>query len=94
MDKYLQNEVEFDPLHKKIAEVKGFARWEKVVEDSATGKNKDANTASLQMLMRNKYGWDKTDGKEISVDSEVIKLNESIVAGIVALQQTKIEKNK
>jgi hypothetical protein len=59
MESYLQDMAEFDPIHKKVAETKGFARWEKVVEDSAEGFNQDANTASLQMLMRNKYGWDK-----------------------------------
>lgn len=59
IEKYLEDEVEFDPLHKKIAESKGYAKWEQVVEDSAIGINKDANTASLQMLMRNKFNWDK-----------------------------------
>jgi hypothetical protein len=59
MEKYLDNEAEFDPIHKKISETKGYAKWEGVVEDSAVGTNKDANTASLQMLMRNKFGWDK-----------------------------------
>lgn len=59
MEKYLEDEREFDPIHKKISESKGYARWEQVVEDSAVGANKDANTASLQMVMRNKFGWDK-----------------------------------
>ena len=53
LEKYLDNEVEFDPIHKKISEAKGYAHWEAVVEDSAVGKNQQANTASLQMLMRN-----------------------------------------
>lgn len=74
LEKYLNDEVEFDPLHKKIAEVKGFAYWEEVVEDSAIGKNQNANTASLQMLMRNKYAWDKQTGKEFPlVDNEYSK---------------------
>jgi hypothetical protein len=59
IEKYLEDEVEFDPLQKKMSETKGYARWEQVVEDSAIGLNPDANTASLQMLMRNKFGWDK-----------------------------------
>ena len=66
MDKYIDNSViDFPPIHKKVAETKGFAFWEQVVEDSAIGKNKDANTASLQMLMRNKYSWDKEDLKDV-----------------------------
>lgn len=67
-EKYLKDEVEFDPLQKRLAECKGYAHWEAVVEASAKGINKDANTASLQMLMRNKFGWDKQD-KVIEVDS-------------------------
>lgn len=59
MESYLQNAGEFDPIHKKIAECKGFAKWEQITEDSATGLNQTANTASLQMVMRNKFGWDK-----------------------------------
>jgi hypothetical protein len=62
MEKYIrENPREFDPEHMKIAACQGLARWEQVVEDSAEGKNKDANTASLQMLMRNKFKWDRRD---------------------------------
>lgn len=59
MEKYLCDEAEFDPLHKKIAESKGYKRWEQIVEDGATGENPDVNPACLQMVMRNKFGWDK-----------------------------------
>lgn len=50
--------AEFPPIHKEVAFANGYAIWEQVVEDSATGKNQRANTASLQMTMRNKYLWD------------------------------------
>jgi hypothetical protein len=62
MEKYIKDDPnEFDPTHKELAISDGFAIWEQVVEDSAIGKNKEANTASLQMLMRNKFSWDKRD---------------------------------
>jgi hypothetical protein len=62
MDKYIRDEPDiFDPLQIVQAKSKGYQIWEQVVEDSARGDNKDANTASLQMLMRNKFGWDKED---------------------------------
>lgn len=64
MEKYIKNEVEFDPIKKKIAEAKGFGMWEEVLEQSAKGKNPKANTATLQMLMRNKYGWDKNERRD------------------------------
>lgn len=60
MEKYiLDNPSLLDPIHKEIAWCKGYQKWEKIVEDSATGANTNANTASLQMVMRNKFGWDK-----------------------------------
>lgn len=69
MEKYLKDSVIFDPSKKKIAMSKGFARWEEVVEQSADGKNQRANTATLQMLMRNKFGWDK-NGSNPEVDDD------------------------
>jgi hypothetical protein len=43
----------------ELSMCKGYQEWEAIAEDSAKGKNKKANTASLQMVMRNKFGWDK-----------------------------------
>jgi len=64
IEKYIRmNPMEFDPDEKKLAEAMGYGKWEGVVEASAEGKNKEANTASLQMLMRNKYGWDKAENR-------------------------------
>ncbi len=93
--------MEFQPIKKKISEIKGFHRWESVVEASAEGKNKDASTASLQMLMRNKYGWDKeqqesappkesefTAGHEaMKASHEKDKLIEELQAKLDAIQQ-------
>lgn len=62
-EKYLLDESEFPPEQQEIAESKGYAIWETIVESSATGENKKANTASLQMVMRNKFGWDKQEPK-------------------------------
>lgn len=61
LDKYPD---EFDLVKKHIAEAKGYQKWESVVADSAVGENQKANTASLQMVMRNKYGWDKKEDQE------------------------------
>ncbi len=65
MEKYIRdNPIDFDPLKKQIAEAKGYNRWEQVVEDSAIGKNKDHNTATLQMKMRCKFGWDRVSRQD------------------------------
>lgn len=62
METYIKNEPGiFDALQIERAKSNGYQIWEQVVEDSAKGLNRDANTASLQMLMRNKFNWDKED---------------------------------
>ncbi len=59
MNRYIEeNPEEFPAIKKEIARIKGFAIWEDIVEKSAKGEN-EAVTPSLQMVMRNKYGWDK-----------------------------------
>lgn len=75
LDKYIKdNPDEFPPIKMEMAKCKGYTRWEQVVEDSAEGKNKDANTASLQMLMRNKFSWDKEEKTEGFNQTESLKL--------------------
>lgn len=58
---------EFPPINKELAFCKGLSKWEEVCEQSADGTNEKANTASLQMVMRNKFKW---DAKEHSVESK------------------------
>lgn len=69
MEKYIAEEPSnFPPEKKAVAFAKGMQYWEGVVDNKAFGANKEADTATLQMLMRNKYGWDKEEsqGKESS----------------------------
>ena len=49
----------FDPRKEEAAYAKNFKHWFGHVEDSATGINQKASTASLQMVMRNCHDWDK-----------------------------------
>ena len=79
---YLKDTNEFDPIKKLIAESKGFAKWENLVEDSASGKNKDASTASLQMVMRNKYGWDKDESKSSNAQYTIKVDRDGIATGV------------
>lgn len=62
MERYMkENPTEFQLIHREKAEIDGYYYWETVVADSAVGNNEKANTASLQMIMRNKFGWDKKE---------------------------------
>jgi len=66
---YVKSDPTVFPIVKQSSSLaKGQKLWEKVLSDSATGENPKANTASLQMIMRNKYGWDKKE-EEREVDS-------------------------
>lgn len=91
---YIKDEDEFPPIHKEIAEAKSLKHWEKIVYDSARGINKEANTASLQMVMRNKFGWDKYTDRQPSdigeVSNTVNKLFEQI-AGYQRIGFTTVE---
>jgi hypothetical protein len=73
MEKYLSNDDDFDPIHKEVAWCKGYQHWEEVVSQSAIGHNKDANTATLQMVMRNKYGWDREKDESKETTEPLIK---------------------
>ena len=60
MEKYIRDDpVEFDQIYTQIAESEGLKVWEQVVEDIASGKQKEGNVAALQMKMRCKFGWDR-----------------------------------
>jgi hypothetical protein len=87
MLKYIKDEEEFPPEQREIAKAKGYAHWEKVVEDSAIGINKDANTASLQMLMRNKFGWDKNTHKPTEDTGELAVGYEKMIMRITSAQK-------
>ena len=78
-DKYIKDEVEFNPIHKEIAHAKGYRYWETIVHGSADGSNKEANTASLQMVMRNKFKWDKKE-EEVEKSPELEAINENFKA--------------
>ena len=74
MERYIANEPRnFDPQKKAVAFSKGMQYWEDVVNASAKGANKDANTATLQMLMRNKYGWDREENGAKETSEPLIK---------------------
>lgn len=79
-DKYLKDELEFNPIHKQIANAKGYQHWERIVHGSADGSNKEANTASLQMVMRNKFSWDKKDNDAQESSKEILEASDNLKA--------------
>ena len=61
MGRYMKDEEEFDPVLFQNALCDGLFFWEGELEKAALGKNPDVNIAALQMAMRHKFGWDKSD---------------------------------
>lgn len=93
LESYIKDKVEFDPLQMELAYHQGYARWEQVAEDSAEGLNKDANTASLQMIMRNKFDWDKEGAGRDKVDNSKLEALAKFFSSL-ASPETAPEKNK
>ena len=79
-ENYLENESEFPPKQREMAESKGYEKWEQIAEDSATGADKGrSNTASLQMVMRNKFGWDKEKREQIQTSADNDKAMKKLI---------------
>jgi hypothetical protein len=90
IEKYMREDVNFDPIQIEIAMCKGYKVWEEITADSAKGVNKDANTASLQMIMRNKFGWDKKEEKSIEYDTTTLQNFEGLMLMFQAAQSRRI----
>ncbi len=67
------NTTEFPPAKREAAYAQGMAHWESVVDGTAEGSNKQACVPALNMLMRNKFGWDKEEKAEAEKASEQIQ---------------------
>lgn len=89
MEKYIQeDQAVFNPLKKQIAEIKSYHTWETVVQDKAKGKNTKADTATLQMVMRNKFGWDKADQAETNNNADIERLYSAWSTQLKTLQDS------
>lgn len=62
MERYIADDpVVFNPLKKELAYSEGYQHWEAIAEGLADGSNKKACVPALQMIMRNKFKWDRAD---------------------------------
>jgi len=72
MEKYIrENPVEFPPLHKEIAECESLHKWENEGVSMMQGKVDKCQPAIYQMMMRNKFKWDKEEKKEDTLEADV-----------------------
>lgn len=49
---------EFEEVERKIAWSKGFRQWEQKLYKDAYTPSKETNPAIMQIIFRNRYGWD------------------------------------
>lgn len=64
VEKYIEEmDSDFTSIQLAAAESERYKKWFDTVSGSANGIEayKNANTASLQMIMRNMFGWDKRE---------------------------------
>jgi hypothetical protein len=88
MDKYIrENPLEFPPSQLEKAHAKGQLIWERVVQESANGKNRKANTASLQMWMRNRFKWDRPDLRTECNDNTSAQAQDKLMNQLANQQQ-------
>lgn len=72
MEKYISEDpIVFPPIQKAKAKCKSYKGWFEVVAASAKGENEKANTATLQMIMRNKFKWDKEEKVQNAAETDV-----------------------
>jgi len=58
MEKYIKEDEDIDPLHKKKAVSASMRIWEERGLEMMLGKIEKCQPAIYQMFMRNKFGWD------------------------------------
>lgn len=86
MEKWIKETDEFDPFLKSKAEANCFGFFENQLLNSITGENTKVNIAGLQMAMRNKFGWDRADKRDINVP-EVLASYERVMLLLSDKQQ-------
>lgn len=60
MENYLKDKrFNLDPVHKEVAENLAYQTWENIGCNMMNGLVEKCQPAIYQMMMRNKFGWDK-----------------------------------
>lgn len=92
MENYIKaNPTAFSPEKMKIAKAKGLDRWEETIGKQAEAAKKYPNTATLQMKMRNTFGWDRREEKAPEVPPDVKLTFEKVMAQLSFYQNGHVE---
>lgn len=67
MEKYIRDHnLEFPTIHKEFAEAQSLQHWLSLGKQMMTGQIEKCQPAIYQMMMRNKFGWDKESIDEVA----------------------------
>lgn len=92
MDNYIkENPSVFDSGKLLAAKAKGLDRWEETIGKQAESSRKYPNTATLQMKMRNTFGWDRREEKAPEVPPDVKLTFEKVMAQLSFYQNGQVE---
>lgn len=90
MERYIKREPEFfDEERLQVARAKGYQVWENVADNAADGTNPDINSAALQMVMRNKFDWDRKEHETNSIEMTALENNFSTLMAQIKMSQSK-----
>ena len=90
MEKYIKEDPSiFDPIHKNAAQADSLRLAFEHLWDSARGKNKDANVAALQIILRNMHAWDAKDLRSDESESNFRQAQEQVMKQLNDMQQAK-----
>ncbi|NGX48087.1 MAG: hypothetical protein K1000chlam3_01476 [Chlamydiae bacterium] len=73
MEKYIRQDVDFEPIHKEIAQAQSLAHWEDIGMKMMLGEVKGCQPAIYQMFMRNKFGWDRRKNDQRETTEPLVK---------------------
>lgn len=73
---------EFDLMDLDIAYAKCYEIWENAVGDAALGYKPSAHGAALQMILRNKLGWDRQEREPVN-KAEIVELFASLKTYVI-----------
>ena len=78
LNKYIKDEpTVFPPIKREVADIKSLQHWEQIIKDMVDDKRKE-KTALVQMVMRNKFGWDKENKNQSSHLPDFLKFMDQL----------------
>ena len=89
MEKYIKEEPGvFDPIQKSASQADSLKLAFQHLWDSARGKNKDANVAALQIILRNMHCWDAKDPASANSDNNFMQAQEMVMKQLSDMQKS------